>query len=448
MAHAAKFTGASAHHIIGHCIREQSSPEILKYQTTSAIDSSRSHLNGLANLHGKPHEYFNRRKKEIGVKRKDQVTLVDWVVTLPQELEDLSYEQQTSFFLSCANFVLERYGEENVIGAYMHFDETTPHVHIPFMPIKDGKFQCKNILNRKDLNTFHEDLIEYLQNDKTLDFEVKAEYILNGKTTVNKSIAELKAQSEVAYHEAHAEQLSDQVSKLKKEKNKLEQSIADRQVVTDALIEIDSLTLPEPKKTPIGYLFSQEQYNSINEQFDTLKTQINAVYEHFETKVGELSSALEEQETKNEKSINRRLKLKKENERLEYLVSDKVSVDMHEDFVQEIRLGEWQIKLPKGTNCNGRDIGLSSFFVEDYQISKSDLIKHKTISLPKNSEIMIRDKYTYELMKFSSVELIDSVKDAITRFKEQMRERQYQNSYEQNRVAPRRQRSRDDEWEL
>ena len=43
------------------------------------------------------------------------------------------------------NFVAEKYGEENIIGFYVHLDETTPHIHCTVMPIRDGKFAFKAI---------------------------------------------------------------------------------------------------------------------------------------------------------------------------------------------------------------------------------------------------------------------------------------------------------------
>ena len=42
-------------------------------------------------------------------------------------------------------FMSDRYGEENIIGFYVHLDEVAPHIHCTIMPIEDGKFAFKKI---------------------------------------------------------------------------------------------------------------------------------------------------------------------------------------------------------------------------------------------------------------------------------------------------------------
>ena len=65
--------------------------------------------------------------------------------TFPTEtapkLKEISYtdEQTKQFFELSYKFLSERYGEQNVISAYVHMDETTPHMHFLFIPIVDDK---------------------------------------------------------------------------------------------------------------------------------------------------------------------------------------------------------------------------------------------------------------------------------------------------------------------
>ncbi|MDO5771237.1 MAG: MobV family relaxase [Bacteroidales bacterium] len=42
-------------------------------------------------------------------------------------------------------FMSDRYGEENIIGFYVHLDEISPHIHCTIMPIENGKFAFKKI---------------------------------------------------------------------------------------------------------------------------------------------------------------------------------------------------------------------------------------------------------------------------------------------------------------
>ena len=43
------------------------------------------------------------------------------------------------------SFMSDRYGAENIIGFYVHLDETAPHIHCTVMPIRDGKFAFRDI---------------------------------------------------------------------------------------------------------------------------------------------------------------------------------------------------------------------------------------------------------------------------------------------------------------
>lgn len=87
-----------------------------------------------------------------------------------------------------------RYGKENVVSAYVHLDETAPHIHFSFIPItkdkKKGGFKvsAKEVINKRELQVFHQDLDRYLE--KALGHSVD---VLNGSTKDgNKTVAELK----------------------------------------------------------------------------------------------------------------------------------------------------------------------------------------------------------------------------------------------------------------
>ena len=47
-------------------------------------------------------------------------------------------------------FMSERFGEENIIGCYVHLDETSPHMHLTLLPIQDKKFAFKKMFAGKD----------------------------------------------------------------------------------------------------------------------------------------------------------------------------------------------------------------------------------------------------------------------------------------------------------
>jgi len=172
-------------------------------RSNESIDPARTHLNyNLAPEHdGGQVAFIQKRLSEVKVqKRADVKILCDWVVTLPVEDEKfkrLKPEKQEKitkdFFQASYNFLESRYGHENVVSAYVHMDEKTPHLHFAFIPVtedrKKGGFKvsAKEVLSRSDLKSFHTDLQKALR-DRGIPLDV-----LNGATKDgNKTVAEMK----------------------------------------------------------------------------------------------------------------------------------------------------------------------------------------------------------------------------------------------------------------
>lgn len=198
MAHMQKFKGSSAAHIIGHCEREKGKEGYLKYNNNSYINEERTPLNYAYQTGGRMK--LKERLNEVAPKRrKDAVTMVDWIVTLPEQLLDANESVQKKFFDITETFLENRYGEKNVVCSYVHLDETTPHLHYCFVPVvidkKSGneKLCCKELMTKGELNKFH----------KELDKQMAAEFnipglILTGITKEsggNQSISLLKAKT-------------------------------------------------------------------------------------------------------------------------------------------------------------------------------------------------------------------------------------------------------------
>ena len=81
--------------------------------------------------------YIKQRVKEVGARiKKDSVLLSSWVITAsPEWFKGMRPEHIQEYFRECYRFFAERYGEENIVGAVVHLDETTPHMHLNMVPI-------------------------------------------------------------------------------------------------------------------------------------------------------------------------------------------------------------------------------------------------------------------------------------------------------------------------
>lgn len=112
------------------------------------IDPSRSHLNEEWIAHGEYQDEIDRRIEEryTGKRkvREDAVRLVEGLITSsPEFFDGLTQEKEKEFWTDCRAFVGREFGEENLVFFTIHRDETTPHVHFGFTPLKDGRLAWK-----------------------------------------------------------------------------------------------------------------------------------------------------------------------------------------------------------------------------------------------------------------------------------------------------------------
>lgn len=204
------------------------------HHTNKEIDVSKAYLNQDLMADGSDMlSRFNARLNDVYCMKRDGVkALAIWIVTLPEELAEAPYEQQSAFFEATTAFLNDRYGQENAVAAVVHYDETTPHLHYAFVPVvfddKKSRYKvsAKEVLTRHDLQTFHEDLNQHLK--KVLPFYEHG--ILNNKTLPFENVAEIK-------------KYNDQFNALKNELADVEENIRAKQAVlkiTDrALTEVD-----------------------------------------------------------------------------------------------------------------------------------------------------------------------------------------------------------------
>ncbi len=133
--------------------------------SNTCIDSSRTKDNYRLLFRNSSYtDFINARISELNLPkapRKDAVLMASFVVGSDGKFfKGLDKDEQNRFFRDCANFYIDRYGRKNIISAVVHNDETTPHMHLNLIPIKDGRLCAKDLLNRNELSKlqteFHE----------------------------------------------------------------------------------------------------------------------------------------------------------------------------------------------------------------------------------------------------------------------------------------------------
>lgn len=215
--------------------------------TNPDIDFTQSMNNfSLLDKTNKPYNLLIDERLKVAYKgkraiRKDAVKLCEMLFTSDtQFFKNLSPKETKQYFQDCYNFACERYGKENIISAVVHFDETTPHLHLDFVPLtSDGRLSAKEILGVKaDLQKLQDDFYN----------QVSSKYGL-----------ERGNRADLENNEPTKKHLTTQEYKLKTTKDKLQQAQSEL-IKTEQQIKQSSDTL----ETLQGRILTQQQVNALN----------------------------------------------------------------------------------------------------------------------------------------------------------------------------------------
>lgn len=211
MAHIAKYKAPSVGHMLAHYRRDRSSlerdnidPERIKNDLVVGHYTNKDGklvVGRVEPREGEPNwgtvksriERVNEAQKAAGKRatRKDAVVMADVVVTLP---DNVRKGDEDRFFRLTYWYLSEKFGIDNMMGGYVHKDEVlkdgTPardHIHVPFTPILDGRFNYKKMCPRSFYRSLHKELGDYLERRMgyrpaiELDEETRAQRVYTDK---------------------------------------------------------------------------------------------------------------------------------------------------------------------------------------------------------------------------------------------------------------------------
>ena len=279
-----KFTRNQSGNILVHC--DRSDPN--RTYKNQEIDHSKTYLNyNLAPEHKgmTDYEFMKKRCEEFKIlKRKDVNWLVSWVITMPADYTG----NKALFFREAYNFMENRYGKDNVVSAYVHLDETSPHMHFCFVPVifdkkkQEYKVNAKQCINKVELKQIHPEMQEYLENK--LQTKVN---ILNGATAEgNKTIDQLKKEEKIK-QKVISELIKNPTEEIKK---LVIEQIPKEQKENIVEEEIENVK-EELKKDPDFIQICQNRAMSENEELEELEMQIenlNGKKDYIEESIAEL----------------------------------------------------------------------------------------------------------------------------------------------------------------
>lgn len=148
--------------------------------------------------------------------KKQSTVMCEFVITSDTEFFDrLGADRTKQFFKDAYSFVTAKVGgEQYVVSAVVHMDEATPHMHVAYIPVINGKDRKGNPCKRINCSEFWKGKDSYSKlQDEYFDFITNRGYDLErgvkGSTTEHLSIAEYKLKKSTEQLAEVEEQISE-----------------------------------------------------------------------------------------------------------------------------------------------------------------------------------------------------------------------------------------------
>jgi hypothetical protein len=147
---------------------------------------------------------------------KQSTVLCEFVITSDKDFFDrLGTDRTKRFFQDAYDFVTAKVGgEQYILSAVVHMDEATPHMHVTFIPVINGKDRKGNLCKRINCSEFWKGRDSYSRlQDEYYDFITSRGYDLErgekGSTAEHLSVAEYKLKKTEEQLAATSEQLAE-----------------------------------------------------------------------------------------------------------------------------------------------------------------------------------------------------------------------------------------------
>lgn len=300
-----------------------------KNYSNKDLDISKSHLNydlvnsSPINFRTTINNLIDEKRKSDRAVRKDAVVYCECIISSDQNFfKNLSSDKQKLFFRESLEFLGQKLGKDNIISANVHMDETTPHMHVGFVPIQGDSLSAKKVLNRNFLRNIHNQMPKFLK-DNGFDIE-RGKEDAKFKHMETREYKKL-SQAELDDLEFQKKNLNKQIDTLIEKKNSIENDLNARESLETNLNDINDVET--------GKTFLRDKITIKNDDYFKIKNKFeNLVKENLE-KDNEIANLNHSLNQKNE-LIN---KLNSENKDLTYILNIRNSeiFDIKEKVIRE-----------------------------------------------------------------------------------------------------------------
>lgn len=223
---------------------------------------------------------YQRVKKRIDDVRensriqKNSVVCYSNIVTVNKEtFKEWGEDKSKKYLESVYQYFCNEFGHENVISAKVHLDETTPHMHLHFVPVSsEGKLQARKVMTPSRINKIHSDAVKWLQ---AYGFDVQ-----RGKgETGKKNIKDI--------HKYKSKKLIEEIEELELKKNTLKSNIEkflNHNIDDSKDLNIDNVDIKNTVFSKDKVIINKQDLDDILNAYDEL----NNINKYLKTKLIDL----------------------------------------------------------------------------------------------------------------------------------------------------------------
>lgn len=238
--------------------------------------------------------------KAAGAKtRANSVLALDTLYTAsPKFFQGKTNQQNDDFFKDCLQFHQEHFG--HIISAVIHYDETTPHLHVVSVPLtKDGRLSARDVIgNKSKMSKTQDSFFEQvgrgygLERGMQIDGQEKKQHI----SAQEHELREIK--QEIAREKEHLEAIEHSEESARIRAQKCRQTAAELQKQVEVLQEERSKQHKSLLQLTEAANNKQKEVKHLNYtlqekrgEFETITADIKQVSEDLEEISGYLSRA-------------------------------------------------------------------------------------------------------------------------------------------------------------
>jgi phage host-nuclease inhibitor protein Gam len=243
---------------------------------------------------------INREIQAAGAKaRSNSVLALDTIYTAsPDFFQGKTNAENDKFFQDCLKFHNEHFG--HIISAVIHYDETTPHLHVVSVPLtKDGRLSARDVIgNKSKMSKTQDSFFEQvgrgygLERGIHMDGQEKKQHISAQEhelREIKQEIAREKEHLEAIEHSeetarTRAQEYRRTAAKLQKE---IEQLQEERQAQHKSLLQLTEAANNKQKEVKhLNYTLQEKR-----DEFETITADIKQASRNLEEISGYLSRA-------------------------------------------------------------------------------------------------------------------------------------------------------------